>query len=490
MARPAAEADRPPTPPPAAGPETKPDDQRRVTTWWTDAKDGMTGRVRDYTRGPIAPALVALSVPMVLEMFMQAVFEVADVWFVARLGPAPVAAVGLSAALVVLVFAVSIGLSMAVQAIVARRIGEGDPDGAAAAVVQAVGLGILISTVVAVVGVVEADTLLRLMGAEDDVVEAGRGYLQVLMGSNGTIMLLFLFNAVFRGTGEASHSMRVLWIANLLNVVLDPIFIFGFGPVPAMGTTGAAIATTMGRLVGITLQIYLLTRGRTRLRFSRAGFRLQADIMRRLMTVAWPAVVQFLVGTASFVALTRIVAMYGSDALAGFTVAQRILVFVVLPALGLGNAAATMVGQNLGAGFPDRADASVRLSSRAALVIMGIGGAATLLVAEPLIRLFTHDPGVVSAGTLCLRVIAFGFPLRAVVLTLIQSFNGAGDTTTPTWINLVAYWIVQIPAALLLARTADLGPVGIYLAIVLSQAMAAWIAWVMFVRGKWRAKVV
>lgn len=464
--------------------------RRGPRDWWREAKDGLTGRPRDYTTGPIAPALVALSVPMVLEMSMQAVFEVADVWFVARLGPAPVAAVGLSAALVVLVFAVAIGLSMAVQAIVARRIGEGRPEDAAQAAWQAIVVGLAVSLALGALGVYEAETLLRLMGADEQVVRAGRGYLQVLLGTNVSIMLLFLMNAVFRGSGDAAYSMRVLWIANGLNVVLDPIFIFGWGPVPAFGTTGAAVATTIGRTVGIALQVWILAKGRTRLRRPVGGFRLQPALLRSLLTVAAPGIVQFLVGTASFLVMTRIVADFGSDTVAGFTVAQRVLVFVVLPAWGLGNAAATMVGQNLGAGHAQRAIDSVRLSSGAALAIMGTGGVLTFLLAEPLVRLFTPDPAVVEAGRLCLQVIAFGFPLRAVVLTLVQSFNGAGDTTTPTWVNLLAYWIVQIPVAVVLAHTAGLGPFGIYLAVVVSQVAAAWTAWVLFRRGRWLTRTV
>lgn len=453
---------------------------------WRDVVDGLSGRPREYTKGPLWPGIVALAVPMVLEMLMQSVFEIADIWFVGRLGPEAVAAVGLSAALVVLVFAVAIGLSMGAQAMVARRIGEGDREAAGIAAWHAVIAGIVVSTVVGIAGVAYAGPLLRLMGATETVISVGTPYFAVMIGTNITITLLFLLNAVFRGAGDASIAMRALWIANILNVVLDPVFIFGFGPVPALGVAGAAIATTLARAIGIAFQVWVLVKGHSRLRRPAGGFRFDSNLIVRLAKVAGPGMIQFLVGASSFIVMTRLVAWFGSDSVAGYTIAFRIIVFVLLPAWGLANATATLTGQNLGAGNPDRAEQAVWMCARLSVGVLIVVGSALFFAAPFFIGLFTDSPAVVEVGASCLAIFAVAFPLRGAALILVQAFNGAGDTTTPTWINLAAYWVVQIPVALGLAHGLGWGTNGLFLATAVANAAAAVMAWLRFRRGDWR----
>lgn len=458
--------------------------------FWADLKGAFLGVQHDYTNGPLGRAIFLLSVPMVLEMLMQAVFEVADVFFVSKLGADAVAAVGIGASLLILVFTIGIGLSMAATAVVARRIGEQDPEGGAVAAFQAFILTLAISIPVALLGIIYAPEMLMLMGASPEVVEIGTPYCAILFGTNITILLLFLLNAVFRGTGDAVLAMRVLWLANGLNIILDPILIFGLGPVPAMGVTGAAVATAIGRGTGVVLQLYLLTRGSGRIRWARRHMKLVPTVMKGLLKVSGPGMVQYMVGTASWLLLIRILAAFGSAALAGYTIAIRVFVFALLPSWGLGNAAATLVGQNLGAGKPDRAERSVWITSFTNVVFLGLFSLILLFQSEAIVRFFTPEPEVVFYGAMGLEIISYSYIFLAFGMVTVQAFNGAGDTTTPTWINLISYWIVQLPLAYALAHPYGMGPQGVFIAITVSQIVLAGIGVLWFRQGKWKLKQV
>ncbi len=464
--------------------------QAQVTNVWRDLREAIHGSQQDYTEGSLSRAILLLAVPMVLEMMMESLFAVVDVFFVARLGAEAVAAVGITESLDTLVFALAIGLSMSTTAMVARRIGEKDNAGAATAAVQAIILGTLLSVPVAILGVVFASDLLRAMGAEESIVTIGAGYTRWMLGGNVTIMLLFLINAVFRGAGDAAIAMRVLWVANFLNIVLDPCFIFGLGPFPEMGVTGAAVATNIGRGVGVLYQLYALGRSRSRIDVSRAQLRLDFEVMWRLIRVSVGGILQFLVATASWLGLVRIVAIFGSAALAGYTIALRIIVFAILPSWGLGNAAATLVGQNLGAAKPDRAERAVWISGVCNMIFLGLIAIVFIFFARPLVLLFSHDPEVVVFGVDCLRYISYGYIFYAYGMVMVQAFNGAGDTNTPTWINLGCYWFFQIPLAYLLAMPVGMGAQGVFLAIMISESTLALVAIVLFRRGRWKERKI
>lgn len=448
------------------------------------------GEAFDFTRGSLPRAMVLLAVPMVLEMLMQSVFSIVDVYFVSRLGPDAVAAVGLTDSVLVLVLAVGMGLSMATTALVARRIGEGDPEAATRAAGQALIVGAVIAVPITLLGVFGAEAMLRLMGASPEVVAVGAGYCRVTFAANGTILFLFLINAIFRGAGDAVMAMRALWLANVLNIVLDPALIFGWGFFPEMGVTGAAVATALGRGAGILFQLFILVGGRGRIHLSAAALRFDRAMLARMVRIAGPGMVQYVVGTASWLAVIRLVASFGSDALAGYTIAVRILVFALLPSWGMGNAAATLVGQNLGARQPERAARSVWLTAGANAAFLGVVAVGLIVFAEPLIRLFTDAPAVVAFGVSCLRIVACTYVFFAFGVVCVQAFNGAGDTTTPTWISLVANWALQIPLAYLLAVPFEMGPAGVFTAIAFAQMVLAVIAVVLFRRGAWKTRTV
>ncbi|NNF05072.1 MAG: MATE family efflux transporter, partial [Rhodothermales bacterium] len=432
----------------------------------------LRGRTRDYTQGSLWRAIIVLSVPMVLEMAMQSVFEVVDIYFVGKLGADAVAAVGLTASLIIIVFAIGLGLSLAATAMVARRIGEKDERGAAQAAWQSVILTIGVAVPIGIAAVFVSDDLLALMGATDSVIETGNGYAQVMLGTNAIILLLFLFNAIFRGAGDAATAMKALWLANILNIALDPVFIFGFGPVPAMGATGAAVATAIGRGVGVAYQLRVLFSPTGSIRMTRRDMVLDESVMRRLLKISGPGMMQYLVGTASWLALMRMMAVFGSEALAGYTVAIRVIIFALLPSWGISNAAATLVGQNLGAKRPDRAETSVWYCTGVDLVFLTVLGAVFFVFAEPVVRLFVSEAGAIEVGVRSMKILTAAYPIWAIGMVTVQSFNGAGDTTTPTWIHFFAFWIVQIPAAWILAVPAGYGPTGIFIAIVIGQTIA------------------
>lgn len=450
----------------------------------------MAGSQEDFTEGGLSRAIVLLAVPMVLEMVMESVFAIADVFFVSRLGAASVATVGLTESLLTLVFSLAIGLSMGTTALVARRIGEKDPEGAGKAGAQAILIGFLSSIVVGALGVLTGPAALALLGASDEVVVVGSGYARILLGGSGTVTLLFIINAIFRGAGDAAVAMRVLWLANLINLVLDPCFIFGLGPFPQLGVTGAAVATTIGRGTGVAYQLWVLARGTSRIQIRFAEIRLDAAVMKNLVRVSTGGVIQVLVATCSWVALVRIIALFGSVAVAGYTIAIRVVIFSILPAWGMANAAATLVGQNLGAGKPARAERSAWLTGVYNMVFLGGIAAVFLMFGEPIIGLFSRQPDVLAIGVECLRIISYGYLFYALGMVLVQAFNGAGDTTTPSLINFFCYWLFQIPLAYWLAVALDLGPRGVFWAIAVAESMITLVGASIFRLGRWKRRQV
>jgi putative MATE family efflux protein len=453
-------------------------------------REAVRGSHGDFTEGPIGRAVILLAVPMVLEMALESVFAVVDVFWVSKLGAGAVATVGLTESMLALIYALAIGLAIAATATVARRIGERDRDRAARTAVQAIALGVFVSVPLGVTGALLAPRLLALMGASPDVVASGWRFTAVMLGGNIVIVLLFLINAVFRGAGDAAVAMRVLWLANAINLVLDPCLIFGLGPFPALGVTGAAVATTTGRGIAVCVQLATLARGTSHLAIRRSHLRLDPATMLALLKLSGSAIVQSLVGTASWVGLVRILSTFGSAALAGYTIAVRIVVFAILPSWGMSNAAATLVGQNLGAKKPDRAERSVVIAGLYNMAFLGVVGLVFVSVPGALVGLFTQDPAVRPIATQGLRIIASGFLFYAWGMVLVQAFNGAGDTWTPTVMNLFIFWLWEIPLAYLLAVRAGLGPRGVFLAIAIAFSTLAVVGAVLFRRGKWKEKKV
>lgn len=457
---------------------------------WALIRQALSGGEEDFTRGSIRRSVILLAIPMVLEMMMESVFAVADIFFVSSLGPEAVTVVGLTEAVVTLLFALAIGLSMATTAMVARRIGEQDREGAAVAAVQALWIGLGLSMIIGIAGVIFAPHILRLMGAEASVIAGGAGYTAVLLGGSATIMFLFLINAIFRGAGDAAIAMRALWLANGINLILDPCLIFGLGPFPEMGVTGAAVATTIGRGTGVAFQLWCLFGGASRIRVTWSQVVAVPVVMLRLARLSMGGVMQFLITTSSWIGLVRIVSSFGSEAVAGYTIAIRVVMFTILPAWGLSNAAATMVGQSLGAGKPRRAERAVWQASRYNIAFLIAVGFAFYFGAEQILRIFTDQPAVIAHGVACLQILAFGYPLYGLGMILIQAFNGAGDTDTPTVINFFCFWMFQIPLAYTLAHVAGLGPKGVFLAVVIAESVMTLVALVVFRRGKWKLKQV
>ena len=457
---------------------------------WSVVRESVGGSQQDFTEGGISRAIVVLAIPMVLEMLMESLFGIVNVFWVAGLGEDATATVGLTESMLALVFGVALGLSMATTAMVARRIGEKDAAGAGAAAVQAIWLGTLVSVPIGVAGIFFAPQLLGLMGGSPEVIAAGTGYNQIIIGGNIVIMMLFLLNGIFRGAGDAALAMRALWLANVVNIVLDPFLIFGWGPFPELGVTGSAIATTIGRGTGVVFQLWILLSGRSRVRVGREQLRIDTGVMWRLARLSLGGVFQFLVATASWVALVRIVAVFGTAAVAGYTIALRIIVFAILPSWGMANAAATLVGQNLGAQKPERAERSVWLAGFANMLFLGTVAIVFIIFAEELIGIFTEEPAVVPYGVACLRYVSYGYVFYAYGMVMVQAFNGAGDTYTPTVINLICYWLFQIPLAYALSIYFGLGAHGVFLSITIAESLIAVVAVLMFRRGRWKQQQV
>ncbi len=464
----------------------------RTASRWRRAvnvvRESLSSQQHDYTQGSMGRAVLLLAIPMMLEMAMESVFAIVDIFWVSSLGSDAVAVVGLTEAILTILYAVGIGLGMGATALVSRRIGENDPDGAAKVAGQSIWFGVAASVVVAIVGIVFAADLLRIMGAEPAVIETGIGYTRLMLGGSVTILLLFLLNSVLRGAGNAAFAMRVLWIANGINIVLGPCFIFGLGPLPELGVTGAAVATNIGRGIGVLCALYYLLNGRSRVVLRWPHLRVDFGVLLSLLRVSAGGVLQFIIATSSYIVLTRIVSQYGSAAIAGYTIAFRIMMFTFLPAWGLSNAAATLVGQNLGAGQPERAEESVWVATKfnvAFLVIVGLIG---IVFAEGLVGLFSAEPDVLAYGAACLRIVSYGYGFYAVGMIMVQAFNGAGDTSTPTWLNLFCFWFLQLPLAYALATWLELGPDGVFWAVAIAESMLAVAAWVLFRRGRLEAQ--
>jgi len=454
--------------------------------WWSTLREAVRGSSIDYTSAPLGRAIVMLAVPMVLEMAMESIFAVADVFWVAHLGADAVATVGLTESMMTIVYTLAMGLSIGATAVIARRIGERDGDGASRAAVQSILLGLLVSAGIGAVGIRYGPTLLRIMGASEAVVASGSGFTRVLIGGSGTVVLLFLINAVFRGAGDAAVAMRVLWIGNAINIALGPCFIFGLGPFPALGVRGAAIATTTGRGTAVLLQMAILLAGRKRVGVRLRDVRVDRRVMATILRLSGTGTLQILLTTASYVALVRILATFGSAMLAGYTIAIRVIIFAILPSYGISNAAATMVGQNLGAGEPDRAERAVWTAARYNVVFLGLVGLLFIVLAQPIVAVFTADALAQPFGVACLRIVSLGFLFYAYGMVLTQSFNGAGDTWTPTLINVFIFWVWEIPLAWALAFRTSLGARGVPAALAIAYSTLAIISAILFRQGRWK----
>lgn len=452
---------------------------------WSTFRAAVRGTDDDMTRVPLQRAVLLLAVPMVLEMSMESLLTIVDMLFVSRLGADAVATVGLTEAMLSILYALAMGMSAAATAIIARKTGEKDAEGASNAAVQVIGLSVLLSAVIGGVGAAFAPQLLGLMGAEPAVVGIGSGYTAVMLGGSATIFLLFVINAAFRGTGDATMSMRTLWISNVLNMALSPCLIFGLGPFPRMGVTGAAVATTISRGVGVAFQLFMLFGGKRRLVVLRRHVVVQASVIAEVVKIAVGASFQTLIETASWLGLVRILSLHGSAALAGYTFAIRIAIFVLLPCWGLGNAAATLVGQNLGAKEPERARKSVTTIARYNVAFLGAVSVVFVALAHPLIRMFTDDARIEDYGVECLRIVALGFLFFGYGMVAIQAFNGAGKTAIPMVVNLVCFWGVKIPLAYVLSEIVGWGPRGVFVAIAIAYSCQAVLAGTLFHRGRW-----
>lgn len=455
-----------------------------------DIWEAISGTEQDFTEGKLGRAILLLSIPMVLEMIMESIFAVVDIFFVSRLGAEAVATVGLTESIVTVVYALAVGLSMATTALVSRRIGEKKPEKASKAAVQAIITAVLASLLIAVPGLLFPKEILGLMGASERMQVEYASYTQIMLGANTIIMLLFVINAIFRSSGDAAISMRVLWTANIINIILDPLLIFGIGPFPEMGIAGAAIATTIGRGIAVIYQFYLLFNGKHRIKIAWSHFAVKWKIILKIIRLSLGGIGQNLIATASWIGLMRIVSTFGSDAVAGYTIGIRIIIFILLPSWGISNAAATLVGQNLGANKPKRAERAVWATGKVNAAFLGTMSIFFIAFPEFFIRLFIQDPAVVESGVACLRTVSFGFLFYGYGMVMVQSFNGAGDTITPTKINFVSFWLIEIPLAWLLSKELGMKQEGVYWSIVIAETFMTIVAIWLFRKGKWKEQKV
>ncbi len=458
--------------------------------FWASVREALAGSQRDFTAGPVRRAILILAIPMVLEMVMESVFAVCDVFFVSRLGGAAVATVGLTESWLTIIYAVAMGLAIAAAATVARRTGERDKEGAAHAAAQAILLSLSIALILGVCCAVAAPKLLGIMGAAPDVLATGTTYARIMLGGNVTIVMLFLINAIFRGAGDAVIAMRVLWLANGINILLGPCLIFGLGPFPKLGVAGAAVATNIGRGTGVLFALSRLLKPGSRVDIHARHLRIDPAVIAKLARLAWSAALQFLIGMGSWIALIRILSSFGSNVLAGYTIGVRLFLFALLPAAGVANAAATMVGQALGAKKPERAAQAVRIAGTYNMIVLTIAGAVLAVFAPTIAGWFTHDPAIMPEAAATLRIVACGFPFYAWGMVTSQAFNGAGDTRTPTLINIGVFWCWELPLAYVLGVRFGWGPHAIYLAITIAFSTYAVVAGALFARGTWKTKTV
>lgn len=452
----------------------------RKPSLWSNLKTSLKSEHQDFTTGSIRKAIFMLAIPMILEMCMESVFAVVDIFFVGKLGPNAAAAVGLTESFLTILYSVAIGLSMGATAMVARRVGEKNYDDAAKAGAQAALLALLVSVMISIVGFFYAGTILSLMGANAAIIEMGTTYARIMLSGNIVIMLLFLINGIFRGAGDATIAMRSLWLANICNIILCPILIHYFG------LPGAAMATTTGRGIGVCYQVYHLFKGKGIIKIHLKHFIPDVSVLKGIFKIASTGTLQFLIGSASWIAMARIIAGFGGDAIAGYTIAIRLLIFFLMPAWGLSNAAATLVGQNLGAQQPDRAEKSVWKTAQYNAIFMAIVSVLFFTCAEFFVSLINNDPAVVKTAVLALRIVSLGYIFYGVGMVMINAFNGAGDSKTPTWINLFWFWVFQIPFAYLLAIVWNMGPTGVFIAIVVTETCITITSVILFKRGKWK----
>jgi putative MATE family efflux protein len=459
----------------------------RLSLFYNLIKQSLKGAQHDYTQGSIRGAIVLLAIPMILELSLESVFAVVDMFFVGKLGANAIATVGLTELSITIVYSVAIGLSTAATAVVARRIGEKNPDAAAHAGMQSLLLALMVTIVLSAVGIFFAPDILRIMGAAPEVVKEGAVFTRIMLGGSLVIIMLFLINGIFRGAGDAAMAMKSLWVSSLLNIILCPMLINGYGPFPELGLKGAAIATTIGRGIGVLYQCYHLFKGQGTIKVKASHFKWDTPVIKTLIEVGWPATFQFIIQSGSWIVMGILVARTGgTDATAGYQVAIRNIVFFILPAWGLSNAAATLVGQNLGAKHPERAEKSVLLTAKYNAIFMSGVMLLFLLCASPIISIFTKEPEVHRFGTLALQVIGSGYIFYGIGMVMMQALNGAGDTKTPTWINLIGFWFFQIPFAYILAKPYHLGPLGAFLAVPIAEMLISLTAWYYFKKGKWK----
>ena len=459
-------------------------------SFWSSVREALKGSHQDFTTGNLNRAILLLAIPMVLEMVLESLFAVTDVFWVGRLGANAVATVGITESMLALVFAIGLGVAMSTTAMVARRIGEKDPEDAAIAGVQSIMLGLAISLAIGIPAGIYAPELLRAMGASPEIVASGSGYARIALGGCGAIIMLFLNNAIFRGAGDAAIAMRLLWVSNIINLVLDPCLIFGLGPFPRMGVTGAALATFTGRSIGVLYQFYRLLKGTERIHVLARHVRVNLKVMMRLLRVSLTGILQFAIANTSWIVLVRIISIFGAVAVAGYTVAIRIVVFFILPSWGLSNAAATLVGQNLGAKKPERAAKSVWQTGFYNMVFLGVIGVFFIIFATPVVRLFVSDPAVVPIAAAALRTFSCGNIGYAYGMVMLQAFNGAGDTITPTIVNFFGFWVLELPMAWVLAVPVHMKSEGVFLSIVVAECSIAAAGMVLFRRGKWAKKQI
>jgi putative MATE family efflux protein len=457
---------------------------------WSAIREALAGaHGRDFTEGPVGRSIFILAVPMVLEMVMESVFAVVDVFVVAHLGAEAVATVGLTESMMTVLYALAMGLSIGAGAMVARRIGEKNPEGAAHTAAQVILFGAIVAAVLGICGVLFAPQLLRVMGGSEEVL-AHSTFTRIMLGGNVSVVMLFLLNAVLRSSGDAATAMRVLWLANAINIVLCPTLVLGLGPIPALGIKGAAIATTIGRSVGAAFALSRLFKPGARVELHARHFAFDPSLITRVVRLSSAATVQVFIGMVSWIGLVRILATFGSSALAGYTIGIRIVVFALLPSFGLANAAATMVGQALGARKPERAEQAVWTAGRYGMWFLGSVGLAFVLFAPTIISIFTREPEVARYAVATLRTVALGFPFYAYGMVFTQSFNGAGDTKTPTYVNLFVFWLFEIPLAWLLANALGFGPQGVFAAATAAFCTLAVVSAVLFRRGRWKTQLV
>lgn len=446
----------------------------------------VSGEHKEFTTGNLNKAIFLLSVPMVLEVVLEATFAIVDAYFVSKVSVDAVATIGLTESVLTLVYSISIGLSVATTAMIARRVGEKNPEATGEIAAQAILITLVLSSIISVIGVFFAKDILRLLGGSEQLIESGYGYTRIMLGGNIVIVLIFLINGAFRGAGDASIAMRTLWLSNALNIVLDPMFIFGFGPIPAYGVEGAAVATTIGRGTGVLYQLYHLFNGKGIVKVALHHFKANWQIIKDLVQLSLGSTGQFLIESASWIFLYRIISKFGSEALAGYTIAIRVIIFGLMPTWGLSNAAATLVGQNLGAQQPDRAEKSVWRTAFFAMLFLLTLSILYFAFAREIMLIFRDEAEVVKHGILSLQVICLGYVFFAYGMVISQSLNGAGDTKTPMFINIICFWVLQIPAAYVLAVPLGMGPLGVYIAVASCFSIHALICIYVFRRGKWK----